>query len=144
MEIHVTLKGRGDLSARIYRELLDAILDGRLRPGERLPPTRELARRLNVSRNTVTVAYDRLTAEGVVSGRIGAGTYVSTEPIPSVHARRAPAGTGVQPRPLWKLLPAPATPTKPTTAAYDFRVGSPDARLFPFTTWRRLVAREVR
>ena len=32
MDIHVTLEGRGDLSARIYRQLLDAILDGRLRP----------------------------------------------------------------------------------------------------------------
>jgi GntR family transcriptional regulator/MocR family aminotransferase len=143
MEIHVTLEGRGDLSARIYRQLLDAILDGRLRPGERLPPTRELARRLDVSRNTVAVAYERLAAEGVVSGRIGAGTHVSGEPIRSVHARHAPAGTGVQPRPLWRLA-ARATPPKPPAAAYDFRVGSPDARLFPFTAWRRLVARELR
>ena len=144
MEIHVSLEGRGDLSARIYRQLLDAILDGRLRPGERLPPTRELAKRLDVSRNTVAVAYERLTAEGVVSGRMGAGTYVSAEPIRSVHARHAPAGTGVQPRPLWKLLSAPATSKKQTTVDYDFRVGSPDARLFPFTTWRRLIAREIR
>src|SRR5262245_5765687 len=144
MEIHVTLEGRGDLSARIYRQLLDAILDGRLRPGARLPPTRELARRLDVSRNTVPVAYASLTADGVVSARIGAGTYVSAEPIPAAHARHAPAGTGVQPRPLWKLLPAPATPTKRTTAPCDFGVGSPDVRLFPFMTWRRLVAHEVR
>ena len=144
MDIHVTLEGRGDLSARIYRQLLDAILDGRLRSGERLPPTRELARRLDVSRNTVAVAYERLAAEGVLSGRIGAGTYVSAEPVRSADARHAPAGTGVQPRPVWKLLPAAATPTRPSTAAYDFRVGSPDARLFPFTTWRRLIARELR
>jgi GntR family transcriptional regulator/MocR family aminotransferase len=91
----------------------------------------------------VAVAYERLAAEGVLSGRIGAGTYVSAEPIRSATSRQAPDGTGVQPRPLWRL-PARATPTKPATTAYDFQVGSPDARLFPFTTWRRLVARELR
>ncbi|MBO4142125.1 winged helix-turn-helix transcriptional regulator [Micromonospora tulbaghiae] len=62
----------GDRASRIYRQLLDAILDGPLRPGERLPPTREVARRLDVARNTVLVAYERLTAEGLVVTRVGA------------------------------------------------------------------------
>jgi GntR family transcriptional regulator/MocR family aminotransferase len=98
MDVHVTLEGRGDLSARIYRQLLDAIVDGRLRPGQRLPPTRELARRLAVSRNTVAVAYERLAAEGVLTGRVGAGRFVCVEAIRSVRARHAPAGIGVHPR----------------------------------------------
>jgi hypothetical protein len=59
MEVHVSLVGRKDLTGEIYRQLRRAILDGRFPPGGRLPPTRELARRLNVSRTTVTVAYDR-------------------------------------------------------------------------------------
>src|SRR6266545_4695023 len=58
VDVQVSLAGRGDLAARIYRQLLDAILDGRLRAGERLPPTRDLARQLEVSRNTVATAYD--------------------------------------------------------------------------------------
>lgn len=58
MQLHISLKGRGDLSARIYRQLLDSVLDGRLRSGERMPPTRELARQLAVSRNTVLEAYE--------------------------------------------------------------------------------------
>jgi GntR family transcriptional regulator / MocR family aminotransferase len=144
MDVHVTLEGRGDLSARIYRQLLDAIVDGRLRPGERVPPTREFARRLDVSRNTVALAYERLVAEGVLTGRVGAGTFVCVEAIRSVRARRAPAGTGAHARPLWKALAVPATRARSSAPAYDFRVGSPDARLFPFTTWRRLVARELR
>ncbi|MEZ5419732.1 MAG: GntR family transcriptional regulator [Vicinamibacterales bacterium] len=49
MDVHIRLDGRGDLAERIFRQLRDAILDGRLRPGERLPPSRELARRLAVS-----------------------------------------------------------------------------------------------
>jgi GntR family transcriptional regulator/MocR family aminotransferase len=144
MDVHVTLEGRGDLSARIYRQLLDGIVDGRLRPGQRLPPTRELARRLGVSRNTVAVAYERLAAEGVLTGRVGAGTFVCVEAIRSVRARHAPAGTGVHPRSLWKTLSVPATRARSSTPNYDFRVGCPDARLFPFTRWRRLVARELR
>jgi GntR family transcriptional regulator/MocR family aminotransferase len=143
MDVHVTLEGRGDLSVRIYRQLMDAIVDGRLRRGERLPPTRELARRLDVSRNTVAVAYERLVAEGVLTGRIGAGTFVCADALRSVHARHALAGTGVHPRSLWTNLSV-VTSARSSTPSHDFRVGCPDARLFPFTTWRRLVAREIR
>ena len=145
MEVHVRLEGRGDLSTRIYRQLFDAVLDGRLRPGERLPPTRELARRLDVSRNTVALAYELLAAEGVVVGRAGAGTFVAAvRPAARARAaRRAPAGVGVRPRPLWNSISTPAH-VRPTPAVYDFRVGRPDPDLFPFTTWRRLIGRELR
>ncbi|MFD1546906.1 MocR-like pyridoxine biosynthesis transcription factor PdxR [Nonomuraea guangzhouensis] len=137
MDVHVSLHGRGDLAAQVYRQLLDAILDGRLRSGERLPPTRELAKRLEISRNTVAVAYDRLVADGFLVGRAGAGTFVSAE---RVRARSAPQGV-VRPRALWRSMPTrPPTPTP----EYDFGVGMPDARLFPMETWRRLVARELR
>ncbi len=131
------------MAARIYRQILGAILDGRLRAGERLPPTRDLAMRLSVSRNTVSVAYERLVAEGYLNGRVGSGTFVCTEPLASDRGRRAPAGAGVQPRPLWQSIQVPRdAPTAPPP--YDFRAGIPDARLFPLTTWRRLVARELR
>ncbi|MGP3917407.1 MocR-like pyridoxine biosynthesis transcription factor PdxR [Nonomuraea sp. 10N515B] len=137
MDLHVTLQGRGDLAAQVYRQLLDAILDGRLRSGERLPPTRELARRLEISRNTVALAYDRLVADGFLVGRAGAGTFVSAEPV---RGRAAPKGV-VRPRAIWRELGPPAhTPDAP----YDFRVGAPDPRLFPMETWRRLVTRELR
>jgi len=139
------------LSARIYRQLLDAILDGRLRPSSRLPPTRDLARRLAVSRNTVAVAYERLIAEGFVSGRVGAGTFVSAQPQPlgrGAQTRHAPAGAGVHPRKLWESMPALAGMSGPSSGAvaipYDFRAGVPDSKLFPLTSWRRLVARELR
>ncbi|MEV4802773.1 PLP-dependent aminotransferase family protein [Nonomuraea sp. NPDC049421] len=136
--MHISLDGRRDLAAQVYRQLLDAILDGRLRSGERLPPTRELARRLEISRNTVALAYDRLVADGFLVGRAGAGTFVSAEPV---RGRAAPKGV-VRPRTVWQDLPLPPAPSP--AARYDFRVGVPDARLFPMETWRRLVARELR
>ncbi|MER7503749.1 PLP-dependent aminotransferase family protein [Nonomuraea pusilla] len=137
MDVHISLRGRGDLAAQVYRQLLEAILDGRLRSGERLPPTRELARRLEISRNTVAVAYDRLVADGFLVGRAGAGTFVAAEPV---RGRAAPKGV-VRPRPVWEGV---AEAGGQRSARYDFRAGVPDARLFPMETWRRLVARELR
>jgi GntR family transcriptional regulator/MocR family aminotransferase len=142
MDFHVSLAGRGDLSVRIYRQLRDAVLDGRLRAGERLPPTRELARRLAVSRNTVAVAYDRLTADGFLTGRVGAGTYVCAE-LPAPKPRQAPSARGPQPKAVWRSLPPPVAAAA-HAPEFDFRVGIPDAALFPLETWRRLLARELR
>jgi GntR family transcriptional regulator / MocR family aminotransferase len=142
MDVHIRLTRSGDLSVQIFRQLLEAVLDGRLRSGERLPPTRELARRLHVARNTVGVAYELLVAEGVLIGRVGAGSFVCAEPLRRGPARRAPSGA-VQPRDVWRSIPA-AVDRRPNAAAYDFSVGTPDPALFPFTTWRRLIANEFR
>ncbi|MET0553930.1 MAG: PLP-dependent aminotransferase family protein [Vicinamibacteria bacterium] len=143
MDVHVTLAGRGDLSVRIYRQLFDAVADGRLRPGERLPPTRELARRLAVSRNTVALAYERLAAEGIFEGRVGAGTFVSAVPT-ARSARRAPSGAALAPRRVWSTLPPAWRGAGPELPPFDFRAGNPDPQLFPYAAWRRLVARALR
>jgi GntR family transcriptional regulator/MocR family aminotransferase len=56
MSLHISLVGRKNFSSEIYRQTLDAILNGLLSPGDPLPPSRELARTLSVSRMTVTLA----------------------------------------------------------------------------------------
>jgi GntR family transcriptional regulator/MocR family aminotransferase len=143
IDVHVSVSGRTDLAAQIYRQLLAAILDGRLRPGERMPPSRELATRIEVSRNTVAAAYERLTAEGFLEGRVGAGTYVCGAHV--AKPTRAPVGS-VQPRALWRTLPdgPDFSGSSVPVADFDFRVGVPDAGLFPLDAWRRLVAAELR
>jgi GntR family transcriptional regulator / MocR family aminotransferase len=134
-DVHVSLTDRHDLSGEIYRQLRSAILEGRQRPGDRLPPTRELARRLGVSRTTTSVAYDRLSSEGLAVARMGAGTFVShAGATPS--RRRVPGA--VRPLPAWGLVPTPSYNWP--EAEFDFRLGMPDARLFPLRTWRRLMA----
>ena len=80
MELHARLEGRSDLARQIYRQIRSAIASGRLKRGDRLPPTRELAQRLDVSRNTVALAFEWLVAEGLLSGRTGAGTFVESDP----------------------------------------------------------------
>jgi len=141
MDVHVTLDGRRDLAGEIYRQLRAAILDGRLRGGERLPPTRELGARLSVSRTTVSVVYDRLVSEGFAEARVGSGTYV----IPHLRPDRGwpLRGSGaLRPRRIWDGVALPGSLFRETT--FDFRAGIPDARLFPYPTWRAMVARELR
>jgi DNA-binding transcriptional MocR family regulator len=69
-----------------YRALADslaeAIEDGRLPPGEKLPPQRELAFRLKVTTGTVGRAYDLLARRGLARGEVGRGTYVLASPPP--------------------------------------------------------------
>ncbi len=146
MEFHITFDGPRDLSGQIYQQIRAAILDGRLRAGELLPPSRELAERLRVARNTVSVTYDRLAGEGFVTGKVGAGTFVSTALLPprqpgdqsDVDAAAGP----LRPRAGWDTIPDPPNPAA-VEPPFDFRPGLPDARLFPYETWRRLVSREL-
>ena len=105
---HVSLVGRKDLSGEIYRQIRRAVLDRRLRPGDPLPPGRELARALAVSRATVTVAYERLAAEGFVTSRQGSGTFVSELVALAGREKTGRRSTGaLQPRPIWEAMALP-------------------------------------
>lgn len=72
------------LATQIYDALSQAILEGQLGRGFRLPSTRGLAADLGVSRTTVINAFDQLTAEGYLTGTVGKGTFVS-EQLPEEH-----------------------------------------------------------
>jgi GntR family transcriptional regulator/MocR family aminotransferase len=76
----IELDRRKGLSRQLYQVLRQRILDGRLGGGTRLPPSRDLAASLSISRNSVMRAYDQLYAEGFTEGRIGDGTYVARLP----------------------------------------------------------------
>jgi GntR family transcriptional regulator/MocR family aminotransferase len=79
------------LFRQLYQQLRSAILSRRLRPGTKLPSTRELSSQLGVSRSAAVAAYEQLLAEGYTSGRRGSGTYVSSdllEPIDGNPQRR--------------------------------------------------------
>ncbi|MHB1006385.1 MAG: MocR-like pyridoxine biosynthesis transcription factor PdxR [Chloroflexota bacterium] len=151
-QLLVTLRPGFPYHRQVYEQLRAGILQGRLRPGDRLPSTRDLASRLGLARNTVARAYEDLLAEGFLSGRVGSGTYVAAQlaerppttadPVPvagppttptrglSEWGRRLP--TDVQ------LRPAPAAPP------FDFRFGTPDWRAFPRALWLRLLGRVSR
>jgi len=129
------------LAGQIYRQLRDAVLDGRLRPGEALPSSRELAEQIEVSRNTVTTAYERLVAEGYLTGRAGSGTFVNALSLAEPAVPPPPPGP-LTPRAVWPSIPVP--PYFGDAPEFDFRVGAPDARLFPYAAWRRLLTNQLR
>src|SRR4051812_19064848 len=143
MEFQVNLTGRKDLSGEIYRQLRRAILSGRVRPGEALPPTRELARHLSVARSTVTVAYDRLLTEGFVTARVGSGTFVAEHAILSGRKASEHQSDGpLRPRPIWGSIPLASAFDR--SAQFDFRTGLPDGSLFPYDRWRRLISKSLK
>src|SRR5438045_5740962 len=67
------------LHQQLCNQLRDAILDGRLAPGTRLPSTRLLSAELGISRTTTQNAFEQLLAEGYLEGKTGSGTYVAKE-----------------------------------------------------------------
>ena len=97
----------GPLTAQLAGQLRDALADGRLATGERLPSTRMLATQLGVSRTVVSGAYAQLFAEGWVEGRHGSGTFVAdgAPGRPRPGGAQEPAAPGDQ---AWAAAPDPA------------------------------------
>ncbi|WP_229075744.1 PLP-dependent aminotransferase family protein [Actinoplanes sp. DH11] len=141
MDVVIEIEPGGGTTAAVYRALRAAIVDGRAPAGHRLPATRVLAADLGVSRGSVAGAYERLAAEGFLTARVGAGTFVAETCDGRRPARRA--ADPLRPRAGWDLTPLPASGETPAPR-YDFRTGIPDPGLFPFDTWRRLVGAEMR
>ncbi len=115
--LSVTRDGPHTLGAQIEEQLRRAIREGTLRPGARVPSTRDLARQLGVSRRLTVEAYTQLAAEGYLSLSQGARPRVSDT------AAAAPAAPVVKP---------PALPPR-----YDFRPSVPDVSTFPRSAWLR-------
>ncbi len=79
------------ISTQIYWQLAYQIDSGRLLPGSRLPPVRELGAALRVNPNTIRAVYRRLADAGYVTSRHGAGTHVADRP-PQRRGAEALAG----------------------------------------------------
>ncbi|MGW5736597.1 MULTISPECIES: MocR-like pyridoxine biosynthesis transcription factor PdxR [Streptomyces] len=120
-DLHLELSGAGGRRAVLIRALRDAVREGRLAAGTRLPPYRSLAADLGIARNTVADAYAELVAEGWLTARQGSGTRVADRAAP-------PARSRVPKR-------APSRPATPAAPAYDLRQGRPDPASFPRTAW---------
>jgi GntR family transcriptional regulator / MocR family aminotransferase len=111
------------MGAQIEEHLRQAIRTGTLKPGARVPSTRDLARQLGVSRGLVVNAYAQLGAEGYLVVRQGALPRVS-DAVASEAAEVEEAPTASAPR-------------------YDFRPSLPDVSLFPRDAWLRCVRRAL-
>jgi GntR family transcriptional regulator/MocR family aminotransferase len=121
------------LRAQLEASLRDAIRGGRLRAGERLPSSRELARALGVSRGMVQECYGQLLAEGYLTSRTGSATRVAG--VSGAQSGDQPAPGPVGPGGPAAGSPAPPRqPPQPPLIA-DFQPGVPDLSSFPRADW---------
>jgi GntR family transcriptional regulator/MocR family aminotransferase len=140
------------LREQLYRLLREAILDGRLAAGARLPSTRLVAQQTGLARQTVVEAIDQLVAEGYAVPRLASGTYVA-ESLPDdllqVHRRRKPGGpVPLGPRGLSRrgalLASIPSRASRHHATPRPFETGAPALDAFPFELWARIISSQLR
>ena len=135
----------------LYGALRSEILEGRLRPGTRLPATRDLALQHGLSRGTIVNAFDQLKSEGYVEGTVGSGTFV-TKVLPEdlLKVRKdALAREMSADKPRRRRLSSYAQRVKPL-CGYEqrrfksFRANVPALDLFPIDLWIQLTTKRLR
>ncbi|MFC5198849.1 MULTISPECIES: MocR-like pyridoxine biosynthesis transcription factor PdxR [Streptomyces] len=123
VDLHLEPDVAAGRRAGLERALRDAVREGRLAPGTRLPATRRLAAELGISRGTAKGAYDQLVAEGYLTARQGSGTEVALLPATSPEASEGAA--------------------RARAPRLDLRPGSPDIGSFPAAAWLRALRRAI-
>ena len=117
-------KSEVSLARQIFLTLKQRILAGQIAQGEALPSTRELAKGLGVSRNTVSEAYEMLWTEGYIVNRQGAPSRVA-DGLQIASDKGAP------------IKESKEEQTQPIR--WDFKTGQPDLSLFPRQLWSQMV-----
>ncbi len=139
------------LQARVRLAVVQAILDGRLGPGDGLPSSRELAQVLGLSRNTVTSAYQQLVDESFLEARPRSGVFVCehARPRPVAVAEAAPGSGGQAPNWSVRVLrsqlgrPTLSKPDRWNDYPYPFVYGTHDPQLFPTEDFRECCVRSL-
>ncbi len=141
------------LSRSLYKQIYDgyrqAILDGSLRPGQRLASTRVLAAELGISRIPVLSAYAQLLAEGYFESHVGSGTIVSRSlaqrvPIVAPVVKLSARSGSRRKVSTCRLFPASRRGDYGDGGLGPFRFGQIDFDQFPLRIWNSLVTRQAR
>jgi GntR family transcriptional regulator / MocR family aminotransferase len=146
LPLHIDSASRVSLRQQLVDQLRQMIVDGLLAPGSKAPSTRALSLQLSVARNTVVRAYEKLIGEGYLEARSAAATFVCRD-LPNRCTEVAHMTTVVDRAPDIPLrAPADLSDMRlglfsppAERMSHDFRIGRPDASLFPKAAWRRLV-----
>jgi GntR family transcriptional regulator/MocR family aminotransferase len=143
------------LHRQIGEQVRRAILEGRLKPGTRLPSSRVLAQDLDCARGTVVLALDQLAAEGYVVSQAGSALSVAADlPDEMLHAPSAslllaaPRAEKPKVARRARALLAASPPLASDALSLDlplaFPTSQPDREAFPFALWAKLLEREWR
>ena len=151
--IALDLDGNIPMYRQLYEWFRSAILAGQLRPGQRVPSTRNLAAELKVSRIPVSSAYEQLRAEGYLETFVGAGTcVVRSIPAdalkPAFEKIRGASRLGPNsnaPRMVSRRVALMRVPEQSwSNKLVAFRVNLPALEHFPTGVWSKLVNRNSR
>lgn len=135
------------LYQQLTAKIRNAVLEGRLKPKQKLPSSRSLAKSLTISRSTVTLCYEQLESEGYLITKMGSGTYVCHQ-IPDQWLKSQP----IEPvtnkaiaNPLSNFAQNLNAINRLSIAEPDleisFRYGNPAHKYFPIHEWRKLMTR---
>lgn len=127
--ISLSEKDGKHLYEQIYSHIKKEIVEGRMNTKEKLPSTRALSLYLQVSRSTVSLAYDQLLAEGYIEAIPGSGYYVSR--LENLYQNTKE-----------KTADIPHTPQEKKQAQISFSPVGVDLSQFPYPAWRK-ITREV-
>src|SRR5882724_11797003 len=123
--IKLLKKSSASLYMQVYEQLRKMILHKRLRPGDRLPASRNLAKDLSVSRVIISQGYEQLMMEGYLVGKTGSGTFVAdTLPDHLLNATKMDV--------VAKKNPAPVLHK---TELIPFQIGTPSLDSFSYKNW---------
>lgn len=135
------------LQTQLRQRIVDAIVAGSIQPGDRLPSSRKLAQDLGIARNTVTLTYQQLVADGYLAGRERSGVFVSDALLEGVRPGQGRGARAPVARRPWRARaqtlvrveaegrPPPSWDLNP----YPFLDGSYDTSLAPRSEWRDAV-----
>jgi GntR family transcriptional regulator / MocR family aminotransferase len=136
------------LYQQLAEELRRAVLQRRLKPNQKLPPSRVLAKSLEISRATVTQSYEQLLSEGYFEAYSGSGTFVCSQ-LPDEDLRSksidrvisTPSELTTLSRFGADLLTVDRLEVTEPQDEISFRFGNPSTAQFPIKLWRQLLSR---
>ena len=140
-----------EIATPLYRQIYEgyrtAIIDRRLRAGQRMPSTRALADELGLSRIPVLNAFEQLIAEGYLEARTGAGTYVSQslplQPRGGVSLNGSGPARGAGNRRVARVAYSLPTSQPWLRGVGAFAIGHAAIDHFPYAAWSRLLSRHA-
>lgn len=112
------------ITRQLCDQLRDLIIQGKLKPGTRLPPTRKLSEEYKIARNIVIEVYEQLIAEGFLETITGSGTFVAEGILPMIKGDN-------------NISIKRETYKEKDTDIIDFMSGVPDLKLFPYRQWMK-------
>jgi GntR family transcriptional regulator/MocR family aminotransferase len=138
------------LYRQLYEGFRQAILERRLRAGQRIPSTRTLAQELKVSRFPLLNAFEQLVAEGYFESTAGSGTFVASRVSGASRPRGRETPRSAAPGRQGSAVSRESDfllrkETAPWLGGWGaFRVSQPALDRFPLSIWSRLVGRQGR